>query len=79
MATCTTSSIRWRSRYAPELNKKAALIDYAQGAPFLESYYKSDFLLLATRVPDQGRREPAGAPGQARRRWWTRRSVRVTS
>ncbi len=30
-------------RYAEELDKKRGLIDYAQGAPFLEDYYKNDF------------------------------------
>ena len=35
-------------RYSVELNKKKALMDYAQPAPALEPYYKSDFLLLAT-------------------------------
>lgn len=35
-------------RYSVELNKKKALLDYAQPAPVLEPYYKSDFLLLAT-------------------------------
>ena len=34
-------------RYADELEKKRGLIDYAQGAPFLEDYYKNDFLRLA--------------------------------
>jgi tetratricopeptide (TPR) repeat protein len=36
------------TRYSEELMKKKALGDYALGAPFLEEYYKSDFLLLAT-------------------------------
>lgn len=35
-------------RYAPELEKKRGLIDYAQGSPLLEPYYKDDFGLLAT-------------------------------
>ncbi len=35
-------------RYAAELEKKRALLDFAQPAPLLESYYKSDFQLLAT-------------------------------
>ncbi len=35
-------------RYAQELEKKRSLIDYAQGAPALEDYYKDDFGLLAT-------------------------------
>ncbi len=35
-------------RYAAELEKKRSLIDYAQGAPALEPYYKDDFGLLAT-------------------------------
>jgi tetratricopeptide (TPR) repeat protein len=35
-------------RYSVELNTKKALLDYAQPAPLLEPYYKSDFLLLAT-------------------------------
>ncbi len=35
-------------RYAQELEKKRSLIDYAQGAPLLEEYYKDDFGLLAT-------------------------------
>jgi tetratricopeptide (TPR) repeat protein len=35
-------------RYAEELEKKKALLDYAQPAPLLASYYKADFLLLAT-------------------------------
>lgn len=34
-------------RYADELDKKRSLIDFAQGAPLLESYYKEDFGLLA--------------------------------
>ncbi len=34
-------------RYADEVQKKRGLIDYAQGAPFLEDYYKNDFLRLA--------------------------------
>ena len=34
-------------RHAAELEKKRGLIDYAQGAPFLEDYYKSDFPRLA--------------------------------
>ncbi len=36
------------SKFAEEILKKKALGDYAQGAPALEEYYKSDFLLLAT-------------------------------
>lgn len=36
------------TRYAEELDQKKALGDYALAAPFLEDYYKSDFLLLAT-------------------------------
>lgn len=35
-------------RYSQELEKKRGLIDYAQGAPYLEDYFKSDFSLLAT-------------------------------
>jgi tetratricopeptide (TPR) repeat protein len=35
-------------RYSEELNRKRALLEYAQPAPALEPYYKSDFLLLAT-------------------------------
>jgi predicted negative regulator of RcsB-dependent stress response len=35
-------------KYSDRLAKKQGLIDYAQGAPFLEDHYKSDFLLLAT-------------------------------
>jgi predicted negative regulator of RcsB-dependent stress response len=35
-------------RYGSELAKKNVLLQYAQNAPFLESYYKSDFSLLAT-------------------------------
>lgn len=35
-------------KYSQDLMKKKALADYALGAPFLEEYYKSDFLLLAT-------------------------------
>jgi tetratricopeptide (TPR) repeat protein len=35
-------------RSADKLDKKRALADYARGAPALEEYYKSDFLLLAT-------------------------------
>ena len=35
-------------KHSEELNKKKGLIDYAQAAPFLEEYYKTDFLLLAT-------------------------------
>jgi predicted negative regulator of RcsB-dependent stress response len=35
-------------RYAPELEKKRGLIDYAQGSPLLEDYYKNDFGLLST-------------------------------
>ncbi len=35
-------------RYSVELEKKKALLDYAQPAPLLAPYYKSDFLLLAT-------------------------------
>ncbi|MGE5568383.1 MAG: tetratricopeptide repeat protein [Rhodospirillales bacterium] len=35
-------------RYAEELGKKKALLDFAQPAPLLAPYYKSDFLLLAT-------------------------------
>jgi predicted negative regulator of RcsB-dependent stress response len=34
-------------RYADDIGKKKALIDYAQGAPFLEDYYKKDFPRLA--------------------------------
>jgi tetratricopeptide (TPR) repeat protein len=34
-------------RYSEELDKKRGLIDYAQGAPFLEDYYKNDFERLA--------------------------------
>ncbi len=36
------------TRYSVELEKKKALLDYAQPAPLLAPYYKSDFLLLAT-------------------------------
>ncbi|HVX67224.1 MAG TPA: tetratricopeptide repeat protein [Bryobacteraceae bacterium] len=35
-------------RYAENLEKKRSLIDFAQGAPALEPYYKDDFGLLAT-------------------------------
>lgn len=35
-------------RFSNELEEKKALGDYALGAPFLEDYYKHDFLLLAT-------------------------------
>jgi len=35
-------------RYASELVKKNLLLQYAQNAPYLEPYYKSDFSLLAT-------------------------------
>ncbi len=35
-------------RYAEELEKKKALLDFAQPAPLLAPSYKSDFLLLAT-------------------------------
>ncbi len=35
------------SRFSEELMKREALGDYALGAPYLEEYYKSDFLLLA--------------------------------
>lgn len=35
-------------KYAEPLNKKKALLDYAQPAPALEEYYKTDFLLLGT-------------------------------
>ncbi len=35
-------------RFAEELNRKKSLIDYAQGAPALEQFYKDDYLLLAT-------------------------------
>jgi tetratricopeptide (TPR) repeat protein len=36
------------TRYADEVLKKKAVGDYALGAPYLEGFYKSDFLLLAT-------------------------------
>lgn len=35
-------------RFAEEMNEKKSLIDYAQGAPALEQFYKDDFLLLST-------------------------------
>jgi hypothetical protein len=35
-------------RYSVELEKKKGLLDFAQAAPLLAPYYKSDFLLLAT-------------------------------
>jgi tetratricopeptide (TPR) repeat protein len=35
-------------RYGAELDKKQALISYAQNAPLLEDYYKTDFHRLAT-------------------------------
>jgi TolA-binding protein len=35
------------SRYAEEIQKKKAVGDYALGAPFLEEFYRQDFLLLA--------------------------------
>ena len=35
-------------RYADELNKKKALLEFAQPAPLLDAPYKSDFPLLAT-------------------------------
>jgi predicted negative regulator of RcsB-dependent stress response len=35
-------------RYSSELVKKNLLLQYAQNAPYLEPYYKSDFSLLAT-------------------------------
>lgn len=35
-------------RHSEDLNKKRGLIDYAQGAPYLAEYYKTDFLLLTT-------------------------------
>jgi tetratricopeptide (TPR) repeat protein len=35
-------------KFASALEMKKALIDFAQAAPALEDYYKSDFLLLAT-------------------------------
>jgi len=35
-------------RYAQELEKKRGLIDYAQGSPLLEDYFKEDFGLLTT-------------------------------
>jgi tetratricopeptide (TPR) repeat protein len=36
------------TKFASKLDQKKALIDFAQAAPALEDYYKSDFLLLAT-------------------------------
>jgi hypothetical protein len=36
------------TKYSENLTKKKAVGDYALGAPYLEDYYKSDFLLLAT-------------------------------
>ena len=36
------------TRYSDEVMKKKAIGDYALAAPFLEDYYKSDFLLLTT-------------------------------
>ena len=35
------------TRYSAEIMKRKALGDYALGAPFLEEFYKEDFLLLA--------------------------------
>ena len=35
-------------KYSGELEKKRPLIDYAQGAPALEEFYKADFSLLTT-------------------------------
>ncbi len=35
-------------KFAADLKKKAALIDYAQGSPILATFYKTDFNLLAT-------------------------------
>jgi tetratricopeptide (TPR) repeat protein len=55
-------------RYAPELEKKKALGEFAQPAPLLESYFKSDFQMLATeclikaieaRLGPAGRRQAA--------------------
>lgn len=36
------------TKYGEDILKKNSLIDYAQGAPALESVYKGDFLLLTT-------------------------------
>lgn len=36
------------TKYGEDILKKDSLIDYAQGAPALESVYKGDFLLLTT-------------------------------
>ncbi len=35
-------------KYSQLLNEKRSLLDFAQGAPFLEDFYKNDFQLLAT-------------------------------
>jgi tetratricopeptide (TPR) repeat protein len=50
-------------RYSEELNKKRALLDFAQPAPALEAFYKEDFLLLATEClikAIESRLAPAG-------------------
>jgi tetratricopeptide (TPR) repeat protein len=50
-------------RYSEELNKKKALLDFAQAAPALEDFYKADFLLLATEClikAIESRLAPAG-------------------
>ncbi len=53
-------------KYSEDLLKKKALGDYALGAPFLEEYYKSDFLLLATEclIKAVESRLLAGSPQQ---------------
>ena len=54
------------TRHADELLKKKAVGDYALGAPYLEEFYKSDFLLLATEClikAVESRLEP-GSPQQ---------------
>jgi tetratricopeptide (TPR) repeat protein len=51
-------------RYSDELAKKKTLGDYALAAPYLEEYYKSDFLLLATEClikAVESRLEPGSA------------------
>jgi len=50
-------------RYSEELNKKKALLDFAQAAPALEDFYKADFVLLATEClikAIESRLAPAG-------------------
>jgi tetratricopeptide (TPR) repeat protein len=37
------------TKYADDIDKKKAVGDYAQAAPYLAEHYKSDFLLLFTR------------------------------